>query len=111
MAKVLKCAKWCGRGCTKAEYERARKAAHKLCAKLGTGWLPRVWENLGWHYAAEKHFVSIHEQHYAPDKTASYTVFFNAEKQFVAQGNDPIAAMAHAALMQKQVAKFKAVLS
>ena len=46
------CSPACGRGCTKAEYERAVKAAQALVKKLGYGWVPNVWENLGWYYKA-----------------------------------------------------------
>jgi len=48
----LRCAKWCGRGCTEAEHSAATKAAARLCARLGPKWKLHVWENLGWHYAA-----------------------------------------------------------
>ena len=46
------CAPACGRGCTYAEWCTATAAADKLCADLGAGWVPRVWENLGWYYSA-----------------------------------------------------------
>lgn len=46
------CAPACGRGCTHAEWRAATAAADKLCADLGAGWVPDVWENLGWHYSA-----------------------------------------------------------
>ena len=46
------CSPDCGRGCTHREYRRATTGAAKLCAALGRGWTPRVWENLGWHHAA-----------------------------------------------------------
>lgn len=46
------CAPACGRGCTYAEWRAATAAADKLCADLGAGWTPRVWDNLGWHYSA-----------------------------------------------------------
>lgn len=41
--------KW---GCTWAEYQAAKRAAKALCDRIGKGWRPRVWENLGWHYSA-----------------------------------------------------------
>lgn len=47
-----KCARWCGRGCTQAEYETAKKAGAALAARLGATWKARVWENLGWHFSA-----------------------------------------------------------
>ncbi len=43
------CAPWCGGKCTRKAFELATKEAARLCAKLGAGWTPRVWENLGWH--------------------------------------------------------------
>lgn len=42
----------CGRGCTKEEHDAAVRGSTELCAQLGSGWTPRVWENLGWHYEA-----------------------------------------------------------
>jgi len=47
-----RCAKWCGRGCTEQEYQQAVSAGAKLAARLGKGWKPVIWENLGWHYQA-----------------------------------------------------------
>jgi len=49
---MKRCAKWCGRGCTEAEYQRAVRAGAALAARLGKGWKPVVWENLGWHHQA-----------------------------------------------------------
>jgi len=46
------CSPGCGRGCTHREYRRAAGDCVKLCAALGRGWTPHVWENLGWHHAA-----------------------------------------------------------
>jgi len=47
----IDCSPACGAGCTYAEYLEAVEAAEKLAKKL-PGFKPRVWENLGWHYAA-----------------------------------------------------------
>lgn len=60
-APKKKCARWCGRGCTQAEYDAAREAARALAARLGPGWKGNVWENLGWHYQAvsRKGFVKV----------------------------------------------------
>ena len=49
---ALYCAPACGRGCTWREYNTARKKAAALAKRLGPRWTSRVWENLGWHYAA-----------------------------------------------------------
>jgi hypothetical protein len=49
----LRCEKWCGRGCTDAEYQRAKQLAAQMVKRLtqanvGNGWEPYVWENYGW---------------------------------------------------------------
>ena len=46
---TVRCAPACGAGCTQAAFELATKRAEALCKKLGDGWTPRVYENLGWH--------------------------------------------------------------
>ena len=46
------CAPLCGRGCTKAEHDKAVENAAKLAKSLGPTWKPQVWENLGWHHCA-----------------------------------------------------------
>jgi hypothetical protein len=46
---MRRCARWCGRGCTQAEYEKAKKLSNEITAKLGAKWRPHTWENLGWH--------------------------------------------------------------
>ncbi|KKL16309.1 hypothetical protein LCGC14_2496860 [marine sediment metagenome] len=45
------CAPACGHGCTTKEYDIAGAKAEVLAQTLGPDWTPRVWENLGWHYA------------------------------------------------------------
>ena len=47
-----RCAKWCGSGCTEEAYQKARRGGAALAKQLGKGWKPRVWENMGWHFAA-----------------------------------------------------------
>ena len=50
------CSLGCGSGCTKAEFDTATKKAKTLAAYLNKqgkvrSWVPRVWENLGWHWS------------------------------------------------------------
>jgi len=49
---TVKCAAWCGRGCTEAEYRAAVDRAAAIALELGPGWVPEIWENMGWHAAA-----------------------------------------------------------
>lgn len=65
MKSRIRCADWCGRGCTEAEFQAAKKGAARLVKQLGTGWIPRVWENLGWHFAArtKTNMLHVHPSH------------------------------------------------
>ncbi len=47
------CAPACGLGCTVKEYDITTANAEMLAQTLGPGWVPQVWENLGWHCSAE----------------------------------------------------------
>ena len=46
------CSPACGADCTYASYLKALSDSCELCDRLGDGWMPIVWENLGWHYKA-----------------------------------------------------------
>jgi hypothetical protein len=48
------CSPRCGCGCTKVAFDTANKDARALADKLGDGWIPRVWENGGWHWEVAK---------------------------------------------------------
>lgn len=67
---IIKCDPQCGRGCTKAQYDRQRRYAHALRAKLGPSWTVRVWDNLGWHHVV----VSKNQCIYVTDRHASGTL-------------------------------------
>ncbi len=45
--------RYCGRGCTEAEYQEAVHKCDRLVKHLGVdSFHAEVWENLGWHYSA-----------------------------------------------------------
>lgn len=48
------CAPACGLGCTWLAFKRVTRAAEALARRLGKGWEPEVWENLGWHYSVTR---------------------------------------------------------
>jgi hypothetical protein len=56
------CSPACGGGkfCRHEWYKAAVKNAEALCERMGDGWVPEVWENLGWHYKIVKGRVTIH---------------------------------------------------
>lgn len=51
---LIYCSPACGGGCTRAAFNKATEQAASLAKKLGKGWRPEVWENLGWHWAVVK---------------------------------------------------------
>lgn len=46
------CAPACGGNCTWAAFQKATRKAADLCKILGPEWLPRIYENMGWHFEA-----------------------------------------------------------
>jgi hypothetical protein len=80
---LVYCSPACGHNCTKAAFDKATKSAEALAKTLGRGWVPSIWENLGWHYAVNKDFTSIHPPYRSKDGGGTYTAYLNAEKQFV----------------------------
>lgn len=56
------CAPACGFKCTYADYNAASKKALKLAITLGNGFVPEVWENMGWHWKVTFGKIAIHER-------------------------------------------------
>lgn len=50
---------------------QAREEADRLVARLGPGWVARVWENLGWYYQARL-TSGDHTIHVYPSTTGSH---------------------------------------
>lgn len=70
---LIYCAPACGHGCTQIQYGTAIHQAMALAMKLGPGWEPNVWENLGWHYKAISPcgLIKVHKP-----QDGLYTAFF-----------------------------------
>jgi hypothetical protein len=86
---TIKCAKWCGRGCTEEEYNEAVTAADTLVEHLGKGWQPRVHENMGWFFSA----VSLSGTVKVHVNPAGYTAYLGEAGSpggsFTARGDTP----------------------
>lgn len=54
------CSPACGANCTAEEHNRAQDGARALAERLGPAWRPVVWENLGWHYKAQRGGAKVH---------------------------------------------------
>lgn len=109
------CSPACGGHCTWAAYQDAERKAKALALLLGKGWVPCVWENLGWHWAAQTAdgLMKVHPNVYR-DKTVSYTAFFGAGSggQWAVHNDDPEAAVADAlALAQKEAERISKLVA
>lgn len=56
---AIYCSPACGHGCTFEAFDRAYEQATTLATRLGRGWTPRVWENLGWHFCVQGPFKGL----------------------------------------------------
>lgn len=96
------CAPRCGAKCKKAAYDRAVKEAGELAAKMGDGWEPRVFENMGWHYSVRKGVAEIYARKTtvgieADWEVKGYCCYLNTVKQFVCEASDVVEAYGLAA--------------
>lgn len=66
------CSPACGGKCKKSAYDKAIQISNEIAAQLGEGWLPKVYENLGWHWKVEKGNLQV----------SSATNGYNAVMQF-----------------------------
>lgn len=83
------CSPRCGGGCTWSAYDKAIRESSDLCATLNADlsqddWMPRVWENLGWHWEVKRGPVTV--RRYERGNVTSY----NAEVQLSATYDDPM---------------------
>lgn len=85
------CSPLCGAKCTHAAFVEANRKSAALCERLGKGWTPRVWENMGWHYSAQKGVAEMHVNEYRLKGrvTTNYSVYFNSVQQTVASATSP----------------------
>lgn len=85
------CSPRCGGKCTHAAFEAAHRKANALCKRLGAGWEPCVWENLGWHFSAQKGVATLRVNEYRlkGKVTTHYTVYFNSIQQTVETADTP----------------------
>lgn len=95
------CSTACGHGCTRDAYDKAVKLSKALCKRLGAGWTPNVWENLGWHFSAKKGKLEVHRN--APRR---YWANFNATvRQFETHDETPQGAVAKVIKMAEDAAR------
>lgn len=108
------CSPACGANCSYFDYQQAQRRALKLANRLGPGWKPRVWENMGWFCEAVKGKASVHPHYTRGRKTPRYTIYFNTHIQVVLAGPSPSKLVKQAleiarANIREQVADIRAV--
>jgi hypothetical protein len=89
------CSPACGHKCTYKAFEYATAGAAALIAELGEGWMPRVWENGGWHFEATKGTARVNFDKGDGDFQAEICVDHAGKpsQQFFGFGSTPRAAM------------------
>lgn len=94
------CSPGCGHQCMRADYEAAHKCGQELAKTLGNGWSYHVWENLGWHVAAndESGFINVHPPLRLFGKGGVYHVMIDDEPgggagRWTALDEDPVVAL------------------
>lgn len=101
---MRKCARWCGAGCTKEQYDQARRRAKALAKRLGPGWKTFVYENMGWHYNVVSKCGRIKVHEHVSEK-GYYTAFFGDPGpggQWYAHGRTPQQALASVVAQAKR---------
>lgn len=75
------CSPWCGGKCKWEAYKKAKKESAKLARRLGKGWRPHVWENLGWHWQVIRGEMSVNPNWASVNtwksRISSYTAAFS----------------------------------
>lgn len=95
------CSPRCGCRCKKAAYDKAQAEAVALCATLGPGWEPRVWENCGWHCEATKGNCRVipprgHSDNHLLMWDFPVLAGDNKVLQIIAHGTDPLELLGNA---------------
>jgi hypothetical protein len=91
------CSPACGGGkgiCDKSKYDLAVKKAKALAKRMGAGWKPNVWENMGWYYIVGKgtpvdhHFAFLE---ISPPRSQGdmYTAWVQTSPQFIESDKNP----------------------
>jgi len=84
------CSPRCGGSCKLSDYERAVNGSKALAERMGDGWRPEMWENLGWFWIVRRGNLEIH-----PCSDGTYSAWFQGSKQFIAYGDTPEDALAN----------------
>lgn len=104
---VFYCSPRCGGGrfCRREWFDMATRKAEELARRMGDGWTPDVWENLGWHYSVRKGTARIYPSEdrnkgFDPEHgfgVRSYMAMVNVPATVGGNGGTAVQFIAHAA--------------
>jgi hypothetical protein len=89
------CAPFCGAGCLWRDYRAAVLSADQLCAELGEGWVPDVFENGGWYWAVSwgerqavgRGLIDLHPRLDTKTRSPmSFSAWLQTDLQVIAEG-------------------------
>lgn len=98
---AIYCSPACGCDCTYASFKKANSDAAKLAKRMGRGYKPYVWENMGWHFKVYNGKIEVYPRSF----TGGFIVFIQTHPQFIVGGNNP------KLLVKQALAEFDAHLS
>lgn len=81
------CSPACGGKCKKSAYDQAVQISNEIASQLGEGWIPKVFENLGWHWKVIKGNVEV--SHVANGYSAILQFSLDQNYYFRADDLDP----------------------
>lgn len=74
------CSPACGGNCTKSAYDNAVMVSNRLASQLGDGWIPEVFENMGWYWKVQKGDLTVRPD--CEDEADFSEADFSADLQF-----------------------------
>lgn len=81
------CSPACGGKCKKSAYDKAIQISNEIASQLGEGWIPEVFENLGWYWKVEKGNTEV--RHSANGYSATLQFDLDQNYYFSANDSDP----------------------
>lgn len=81
------CSPSCGGKCKKPDYDNARQVSNEVATQLGDGWIPKVYENLGWYWKVVKGNAEVTPTY--DKKSYIAEIQFNLDQNYFFRANDP----------------------
>lgn len=84
------CSPACGGNCKKITYDKAVQMSNEIASQLGEGWIPEVFENLGWYWKVVKGNIEVRHSANGYSATLLFDLDQNDQNYFFsANDSDP----------------------